>query len=106
MTKIQNILSLFLFLVIVFSMDMIFGNPIRETFSERIGRRIGIPGGSNIGMDGNVGGDIGSQINYKSAIRTNTLNGNMIYSGSGFLGTTSPYPEGDDQPLFFGFSSQ
>jgi len=105
MTKIQTILSLFLFLVIVFSMDMIFGNPLRETFSGRLGKRIGIPGGSNIGISGVVGGDMGSQLHYKPAIRTNTLNGNMIYSGSGFLGATSPYPKGDDQPLFFGFSS-
>jgi hypothetical protein len=105
MTKIQTILSLFFFLVIVFSMDMIFGNPLRETFSGRLGKRIGIPGGSNIGISGVVGGDMGSQLNYKPAIRTNTLNGNMIYSGSGFLGATSPYPKGDDQPLFFGFSN-
>lgn len=104
MTKIQTIFSLFLFLVIVFSMDMIFGNPIRETFSGRIGPRIGIPGGSNIGISGVINGDMGSQLNYKPTIRTNTLNGNMIYSGSGFLGATSPYPKGDDQPLFFGFS--
>ena len=32
MTKIQTILILLLCLVIIFSMDMIFGNPIRETF--------------------------------------------------------------------------
>lgn len=106
MTKIQTIVSLFLFIVIVFSMDMIFGNPIRETFSGRIGPRIGIPGGSNIGISGVINGDMGSQLNYKPTIRTNTLNGNMIYSGSGFLGATSPYPKGDDQPLFFGFSLQ
>jgi hypothetical protein len=105
MTKIQTILSLLLFLVIVFSMDMIFGNPLRETFSGRIGTRIGIPGTANIGISGVVSSDMGSQLNYKPAIRTNTLNGNMIYSGSGFLGATSPYPKGDDQPLFFGFSN-
>jgi hypothetical protein len=105
MTKIQTILSLFLFLVIVFSMDMIFGNPLRETFSGRLGKRVGIPGTSNIGIDGVIGGDMGSQLNYKPVIRTNTLNGNMIYSGSGFLGAKSPYPKGDDQPLFFGFSN-
>ncbi len=91
MTKIQTILSLLLFLVIIFSMDMIFGNPLRETF----GSRIGIPGASNTET-------IGSG---KPSIRTNTLNGNMIYSGSGFLESTSPYPKGDDQQLFFGFSN-
>ena len=95
MTKIQTILILFLFLFIVFSMDMIFGNPIRETFSNPIG----LPGGRNIGF-----GEL-SKLNYKPIVRTNTLNGNMIYSGSGFLGATNLYPKGDDQPLFFGFSS-
>ena len=95
MSKIQTILSLLLFLVIMFSMDMIFGNPIRETFSNQVG----LPGGRNIGIDG-----VGSVLNYKPAIRTNTLNGNMVYSGSGFLGVATPYPKGDDQPLSFGFS--
>ena len=95
MTKIQTIISLILFLVIVFSMDMIFGNPIRETFSNQIG----LPGGRNISIQG-----VGSELNYKPLIRTNALNGNIVYSGSGFLGVTAPYPQGDDQPLFFGFS--
>ena len=100
MTKIQTSLSLFLFIVIVFSMDMIFGNPIRETFSNKIG----LPGGRNIGIDGVSFGQ-SSELSYRPVIRTNTKNGNIIYSGSGFLGVTSPYPKGDDQPLFFGFSS-
>jgi hypothetical protein len=100
MTKIQTIFCLFLFLVIVFSMDMIFGNPIRETFSNQIG----LPGGRNVGIDG-VGFGRSSELNHRPVIRTNTKNGNMIYSGSGFLGATAPYPKGDDQPLFFGFSN-
>ena len=95
---------LLIFLIILFSMDMIFGNPIRETFSGRLGRRIGIPGSSNIGLNGIVGGDIGSELNYKPVIRTNLLNGNMNYSGNGFLGVIMPNRQGDDQPLFFGFS--
>jgi hypothetical protein len=98
MTKIQTILSLFLFLVIIFSMDMIFGNPIHETFSNQVG----LPGGRNIGIKG-VGFGESSKLNYKPVVRTNTLNGNMIYSGSGFLGVTSPQYQSDDQPLFFGF---
>lgn len=32
MSKLQSILGLLVFLVIIFSMDMIFGNPLRETF--------------------------------------------------------------------------
>jgi hypothetical protein len=88
MNKIQTIISLFVFLVVLFSMDMMFGNPIRETFSN--------PKNNNIGWD----------LNYKVPIQQNTLNGNMIYSGKGFLADTNTanYPEGDDQPLFFGFS--
>jgi len=100
MTKIQTILSLFLFLVIVFSMDMIFGNPIRETFSNKVG----LPGGRNIGIKGVEFGE-SSELNYEPVVRTNTLSGNMIYSGSGFLGATSHKYQSDDQPLFFGFSS-
>lgn len=76
-------------------MDMIFGNQLRETFRGQVG----MPGSRNIGING-----VGSELNYKPIIRTNTLNGNMIYSGRGFLGETAPYPNGDDQPLFFGFS--
>lgn len=101
MTKIQSILGLLLCLVIIFSMDMIFGNQIRETFSSRIG----IPGGSNIGIDGLISNDMGENLNYVPPARINTKNGNMIYSGSGFLGVSAPYPKGDDQPLYFGFSS-
>lgn len=95
MSKIQTILSLLLFLVILFTMDMIFGSRIKETFSNQIG----LPGNKNIGSNG-----IGSKLDYKPIIRTNTLNGNMIYSGSGFLGAGPPYLKGDDQPLFFGFA--
>jgi len=98
MSKIQTSLFLFLFLVIVFSMDMIFGNPIRETFSNQVG----LPGGRNIGIQG-VGFGESSKLNYKPVVRTNTLNGNMIYSGSGFLGATALQYKSDDQPLFFGF---
>lgn len=102
MTKIQTIVSLFVCLVIVFSMDIMFGNPIRETFSNQVG----LPGGRNIGIDGGRFGE-SSKLNYQPSIRTNTKNGNMIYSRKGFLGATSPYGQrdSDDQPLFFGFSA-
>lgn len=36
MNKIQTILGLLLFLVVLFSMNMIFGNTLKETFSEGI----------------------------------------------------------------------
>lgn len=87
MKKILTIISLFMFLVVLFFADMMFGNPIRETFS-------------------NPKNNIGWDLNYKVPIKKDTLNGNMIYSGKGFLADTNTanYPEGDDQPLFFGFS--
>ena len=101
MSKLQTMFGLLLFLVIIFSMDMIFGNPLRETFSGRTGNRIGVSGSANVGLDG---GNIGSSLDYIPKFRTNTLNGNMIYSGRGFLGENMHYSQGDDQPLFFGFS--
>ena len=33
MSKIQTIIYLFVFLIVLFSMDTIFGNPLRETFT-------------------------------------------------------------------------
>ena len=84
MNKIQTIISLFVFLVILFSMDLMFGNPIRESFSNP----------QKVGWD----------LNYTIPVKKDTLNGNMIYSGKGFLADTVNYPKGDDQPLFFGFS--
>jgi hypothetical protein len=95
MFKIQTILALLLFLIILFSMDMIFGNPIRETFSNQIG----LPGGRSIGIDG---ASLGSQLNYKPNNNVSRYNGDTVYSGKGFLADNEP--KGDDQPLFFGFS--
>ena len=60
-------------------MDMIFGSSIRETFSGKIG----LPGGRNISLDEDV-----LKLNYSPAVKTNTKNGNMIYSGREFLAAT------------------
>ena len=89
MSKTQTIVGLLLFLVILFSMNMIFGNILRETF---------IANNKNIGMPSDV-----QKLNYKLPARVNTLNGNIIYSGKGFLGGVAPQTQNDDQPLFFGF---
>jgi len=78
MSKIQTILVLLLFLLILFSMNMIFANPHKEIFSNK--------------------GD--------NDIKKKKINENMIYSGSGFLEETASYPRGDDQPLFFGFAQK
>ena len=36
MSKIQTIIYLFVFLIVLFSMDTIFGNPLRETFTPTV----------------------------------------------------------------------
>jgi len=99
MSKIQTILGLLLFLFILFSMDTIFGNPLRETFSNQVG----LPGGRDVGLD-----NVGKKLDYKPAVKMNERDGNLVYSGNGFLGATAPYSrrDSDDQPLYFGFSSQ
>ena len=85
MSKIQTILALLLFLIILFSMNMIFANPLKEIFSNNVSISKGI------------------EIEQK---KNNKISGNMIYSGSGFLDETVSYPKGDDQPLFFGFNQK
>ena len=89
MSKTQSIFGLLLFLIIIFSMNMIFGNVLRETFATN--RDIGMPSPSV------------NKLNYKVKTRINTLNGNNIYPGSKFLGRMSPQNQNDDQPLYFGF---
>jgi hypothetical protein len=76
MSKTQSIFGLLLFLIIIFSMKMIFGNVLRETFTTN----------KNIGM-------------YSPSVNQlkKTLNGNK------FLGRMSPQNQNDDQPLYFGF---
>lgn len=97
MSKIQTVFGLLLLILIVFSMDLIFDNPLRETFSgfkrtSAIGRGTGISG-------------VGHDLSYKPPVKNSTLYGNMVYSGVGFLGSTKPQNifVTDDQPLFFGF---
>jgi hypothetical protein len=105
MSKLQTIFGLLLFLVILFSMDMIFGYPLRETFGggRGGGGRIGIAGASSIGLGDGLGA--GRALDYIPAFRANRLNANIINSNGGFLGAEMPYTQGDDQPLFFGFSN-
>ena len=90
MSKIQTIMWLFILLVIIFSMDQIFGNPIKETFvSSGVG--VGLAGGRDVST-----GIIGSEYIPSEKI-----------TNGGFL--AAPIPENykvksDDQPLHFGFS--
>jgi len=87
MSKTQTILGLLLFLFILFSVDIQFGHSLK-LFSNQ----------DSIELNNVI------KILDDNVIEQNKLNRNVIYSGSGFLDDTIPYPKGDDQPLFFGFS--
>ena len=90
MSKTQSIFGLLLFLIVIFSMNIIFGNVLMETFTTN--RDIGMPSPSV------------NKLNYNVKTRINTLNCNNRYSGSKFLARMSPQNQNDDQPLYFGFS--
>lgn len=86
MSKIQTIMWLFILLIIIFSMDQIFGNSLRETF-----KGIGVAGGRDVSI-----GSIGT----KYIPNTSVVDG-------GFLAAKIPpnyNVKSDDQPLFFGFT--
>ena len=80
MSKIQTIVGLLLFLIILFSMNMIFGNVLKESFTQNI--KISSPNNNN---------------NNNNKNNTNT-NNKKKYS------RLSTQNQNDDQPLFFGFS--
>lgn len=87
MSKIQTIICLLILLIIIFSMDMIFGNPLRETFR---GIGVGQAGGRDVSN-----GVIGSE--YIPSTRV---------AGGGFLAATVPPNyniKSDDEPLHFSF---
>ena len=94
MSKIQTIFYLLVFLFVVFSMDMIFGNPLRETFRGSTGTSI-------------EGVGLGSQLDYHVTTKTNTLIGDMGYPDAGFIWATAPpnykLKSEDDQPLHYSF---
>ena len=111
MSKIQTIICLFIFIVILFSMDMIFGNPLKETFSGvswNKGLGVGI-GKSGLGQGTGIGG-VGSALNYKPPFQQNQLNANVLYeSPNAILATTPPNnysyvkSQSDEQPSHFSF---
>jgi hypothetical protein len=75
MSKLQTIMWFLILLVLIFSMDMIFGNPIRETF-----KGINVP--------------VGSELDYKYEPNKKI--------NPGFLAAEPP-SKSDDQPLHFSF---
>lgn len=87
MSKLQTIIWLLILLIIIFSMDMIFGNPLRETFS---GIRVGLAGGRDVSN-----GVIGSVYIPSTKI-----------TDGGFLAAKIPSNykiKSDDEPLHFSF---
>jgi hypothetical protein len=111
MSKIQSIICLLIFLIVLFSMDMIFGNPLRESFSGVAwdsGLGVGM-GKSGIGRGVGIGG-VGGDLHYRTTVLHNPLNGNMNYpngkQAAGFLAANIPRNyrnKLDDQPLHFSF---
>jgi hypothetical protein len=92
-------------------MDMIFGNPLKETFSGvswNKGLGVGI-GKSGLGQGTGIGG-VGSALNYKPPFQQNQLNANVLYeSPNAILATTPPNnysyvkSQSDEQPSHFSF---
>lgn len=108
MSKIQTIIWLFIFIVVVFSMDMIFGNPLKETFSGvswNKGLGVGI-GKSGLGQGTGIGG-VGSTLNYKPPFQQNQLNANVLYESPNAILAVTPNryvkSQSDDQPFHFSF---
>lgn len=91
MSKIQTLMWLFMLLVIIFSMDMIFGSQLKETFKGIGVSGVGLAGGRNVSI-GYIGADY--------------IPSKKISNG-GFLAAKIPpnYKiKSDDQPLHFSFS--
>ena len=85
MSKIQTMMWLFILLVAIFSMDMIFGNQLRETF-----KGIGMAGGRDVSI-----GSIGSEYIPNAGV-----------TNGGFLAAEIPVNykiKSDDAPLHFSF---
>jgi len=110
MTKIQTILSLVLFLVIIFIINMIFGNSISETFrggggggGGRLGGgglgRVGL-GGAGLGRVGLGRGGLGLGLGGEALRDRLELNNNY-----GIVTDEVPIyyydDQSDDEPLFF-----
>ena len=89
MSKIQTIVGLLLFLIILFSMNMIFGNVLKESFTQNI--KISSPNKNNKNNTNDTN-------NKNNKNNTNDTNDKQKYSR---LLTQN---QNDDQPLFFGFS--
>lgn len=91
MSKIQTICCLLLFLVLLFSMDMIFGNIVRESFRGGGG---GGGGGIGRGLNG-AGANIGRGLDLGLGITALNKNQLVNYNSSAYYT--------DDQPFYYSF---
>ena len=107
MKKIQSIIGLFIFIVIIFSMNMMFNiteNFVSSNFRGDKGYGIGIGGLGGSYASGVNGMGLGSELSYNTIARQNTSDGSEIYSADGYR-AIKKQNQSDDQPLYFGFSS-
>ena len=103
MSKIQSIIYLIIFIVVLFSMYKIFYNEIRNRLKENFTR---MPTTGNPGGTGFL-----KKLDYTTPMSINTMNGNMVYQNNlkaGFLGVEPPknyIKNSDGHPLYYGFPS-
>jgi len=105
MNKIQTAIGLLIFIIIIISMSMIFGNPLAENFRGGGGGGAGMARGGLIGRGYGIG-SAGFDLPYRAAVRQNILDGNMPYpAGNAYLAAVPTYvvSENNDEPLYFGF---
>jgi len=101
MSKIQSIIYLMIFIIVLFSMNQIFYKEIRNRLQESFTRMptIGYPDGTRFGK----------KLDYTTPTNINTMNGNMVYQNNlkaGFLGVEPPknyIKNSDEHPLYYGF---
>lgn len=100
MSKLQSIIYLIIFIIVLFSMNQIFYQEIRNQLKESF---------TNLPSTGGIG--LGKKLDYTNSTKINTMNGNMVYKDnlkSGFLGIGPPknyIKNSDEYPLYFGFPS-
>jgi hypothetical protein len=100
MSKIQSIIYLILFIIILFSMNQIFYQEIKNRLHESF---------TNISTSGRT--VLGKKLDYTTPTKINTMNGNMVYQNNlkaGFLGVGPPknyIKNSDEHPLYYGFPS-
>jgi hypothetical protein len=98
MNKIQSIIGLLIFIIIVFSMNMIFGKQMSFSNEYFTNNKVST-------------GIIGYELEYKPVnnIPNGDFSGNMRYPGKAYLGISNGNTDfmynnrSDDSPLHFGF---